>query len=98
MGVVTSFMGWRSGGSRCPDQALEQFLGGAKRSNRGDTELAAPDIFAQRVAGSQQMHEMPGERQDRRDFQRKPAVLDLLRQIAAGFKHNRGAVGKAMQT
>ena len=97
-GAVRSFIGWRSGGAWCPDQALEQLFGGAECANRGNAELAEPDIFAQRIAMAQQMDETPGERHDCRDFKRKPAVLDLFRQIAAGLKHAAGAAGKAVQT
>ena len=96
--AVASFIGWRSAdGAGRADQAIEQSLGGAERADRRDPELAEADIFAQRVAVPQQSDEMPRQRDDGGNLERKPPVLDLPRQVAAVFQHGAGALGKAMQ-
>jgi hypothetical protein len=92
-----SFIGRTTSGTGRTHQALEKFLPGAKRSNRRNAEFAEADIFAQRIAGAQELNETARQFDNRRNLEREAAVLDLARQVAAGFEHFAGAIGQSMQ-
>ena len=68
-----------------------------KRPHARDPEFAEADVFAQRVPRPQQSYEMPRQRHNGGDFERKPHVLDLHGQMRALFQHGPGAVGKPVQ-